>query len=169
VIKSHYLVNADMTTVTLRQFHFIPNLSVFDSAFKLSAFYQRYRVKSLSARLISLDTVNQFNNGINVQFALPYVYGVVLRNFDRLPAVDEQSYLNYNGVRMQRVDRDFLISCNPLVSTAVVDSPVGILQPSAWLQTDQATVPFIGLSMLIVKPPPATSLFTCRILLTAEV
>jgi len=156
-----------MTTVTLRQFHIIPNLSVFDSAFKLAPFYQRYRVKSLSARLISLDNVNQFNNGINVQFGLPYVYGVILRNFDRLPAVDEQSYLNYNGVRVQRVDRDFSLSCVPLVSTNVVDSPVGILQPAAWLQTDQTTVPLIGLSMLVVKPPPATSLFAGRILLTA--
>jgi len=82
------MINADMTTVTLRQFNIIPNLSIFDSAYKLSQFYQRYRVKSLTARLISLDNVNQFNNGINVQFGLPYVYGVILKNFDKIPAVD---------------------------------------------------------------------------------
>jgi len=77
-----------MTTTTLRQFTIIPSLSVFDSAFRLAPFYQRYRVKSLTARVMPLDNVNQFNNGINVQFHLPYVYGVVLRNFDRVPAVD---------------------------------------------------------------------------------
>jgi len=82
------MINADMTNVTLKQFTIIPSLSVFDSAFRLAPFYQRYRVKSLSARVIPLDNVNQFNNGINVQFNLPYAYGVVLKNFDRIPAVD---------------------------------------------------------------------------------
>jgi len=77
-----------MTTVTLRQFTIIPSLSVFDSAFRLAPFYQRYRVKSLTARVIPLDNVNQFNNGINVQFHVPYAYGVILRNYDKVPAVD---------------------------------------------------------------------------------
>jgi len=78
-----------MTTVSLKQFTIIPSLSVFDSAFKLADFYQRYRVKSLSARVIPLDNVNQFNAGtINAQFHLPYAYGVILKNFDRIPAVD---------------------------------------------------------------------------------
>jgi len=77
-----------MTTVTIRQFTIIPSLSVFDSAFRLAPFYQRYRVKRLTARVMPLDNVNQFNNGLNVQFHLPYAYGVVLRNFDRVPAVD---------------------------------------------------------------------------------
>jgi len=82
------MINADMTTVTQRQFNIVPNLSLFDSAFKLSQFYQRYRVKNLTARVIPLDNVNQFNNGINVQFHLPYCYAVVLRNIDKLPSVD---------------------------------------------------------------------------------
>jgi len=77
-----------MTTVTLRQFTIIPSLSVFDSAFRLAPFYQRYRVKSLTARVIPLDNVNQFNNGINVQFHVPYAYGVILRNYDKVPAAD---------------------------------------------------------------------------------
>lgn len=61
------------------------------------------------------------------------------------------------------------LSCVPLSSTAPMDAVNGIISPSPWLQTDQLTVSFIGMSILIVKPPPATSLFNARILLTATV
>jgi len=62
-----------------------------------------------------------------------------------------------------------LLTTRPLCSTGPVDAPIAVLEQSPWLQTDQLTVSFIGLSILIVKPPPATSLFNARILLTAEV
>jgi len=76
VLRDHLMINQNITGTNVKQINIAPVLSSFAAATVQAGFYEQYRVKRVSYRIMPLDTVNQaVADGANFrQLDLPYLY-----------------------------------------------------------------------------------------------
>jgi len=73
-------------------------------------------MSNLKVQFIVCDPINQFNNGINKEFAVPYALTVRLTSQNRIP-ISFADFIDYDKVSCRPLTHGFTLSCKPLAST----------------------------------------------------